>query len=272
MQQFRWVALAATAAMLFAAEKGRKEIPFVHAGGVVNGASFVPAPDNFMAPNSIISIFGEDLALRTEAVTSDTLQAGRLPLSLGGITLHIGGQLAPLYFVSPTQINAQLPDNLTPRPDPWKMTVIREGLGNAPAAEALVYVREAAPGLFPVVAHVDFSVVGRGEPAGSWPAAPGEIVILFGTGFGPTQPPVDTGALPPFAAPALLPHRVFVGGQELTSEQVLYFGQAPLFAGLHQVNIVVPDGLATGDYAVQVEVAGALSQTGVLIAVDANLE
>jgi uncharacterized protein (TIGR03437 family) len=254
--------------MLFAAEKGRKEIPFVHAGGVVNGASFVPAPDNHVAPNSIVSIFGEDLALRTEAVTSDTLEGGRLPLSLGGVNLRIGGQRAPLYFVSPTQINAQLPDNLTPRLAPWKLTISREGLGNAVLAEADVYVRESAPGLFPVVAHADFSVVGRGDPAGSRPAAPGEIVILFGTGFGPTQPPVDTGELPPFAASALLPHRVFLGGQELPQEQVLYFGQAPLFAGLQQVNIVLPEGLAAGDYEVQVEVNGALSQTGVRIAVE----
>lgn len=258
--------------MLLAAEKGRKEIPFVHAGGVVNGASFVPAPDNFVAPNSIVSIFGTDLALRTEAVTSDTLQAGRLPRRLGGISVNIGGQLAPLYFVSPTQINAQLPDNLTPRAPAWKLAVVREGLGNSPAAVADVHVRESAPGLFPVVAHVDFSVVGRGEPAGSRPAAPGEVVILFGTGFGPTQPPVGTGELPPFAASVLLPHSVFLGGQELAPEQVLYFGQAPLFAGLHQVNIVLPEGLTPGDYEVQVEVAGALSQTGVVIAVDAKLE
>src|SRR5690606_12996008 len=142
----------------------------------------------------------------------------------------------PLYFVSPTQINAQLPDSLTPRPAPWKLTISREGLGT-PVAEADVFVRESAPGLFPVVAHVDFSVVGRGEPAGSRPAAPGEIVILFGTGFGPTQPPVDTGELPPYGASALLPYRVFVSGQELSPERILYFGQAPLFAGLHQVNI-----------------------------------
>lgn len=252
--------------MLFAAEKGHKEIPSVHAGGVVNGASFVPAPDNFVAPNSIVSIFGVDLALRTEAVTSDTLQAGRLPLSLGGVSVLIGSQRAPLYFVSPTQINAQLPASLVGRPQPWALRVVREGLLDT--AEAQVLVRDSAPGLFPIVAHVDFSVVGRGDPAGSWPAAPGEIVILFGTGFGPTQPPVEEGQLPPFAASTLLPHRVFLGGQELAPEQVLYFGQAPLFAGLQQVNIVLPQGLAAGDHEVQVEVAGAMSQAGVMIAVE----
>jgi len=224
--------------MLFAAEKGRKEIPLVYAGGV-----------------------------GTEPVTSDTLEAGQLPRRLGGITVRIGGQLAPLYFVSPTQINAQLPDTLTPRPQPWKLTIIREGLSNPVVAQADIYVRDSAPGLFPVVAHVDFSVVGRGEPPGSWPAAPGEVVILFGAGFGPSQPPVDTGQLPPFAASTQLPHRVFLGGQELAPEQVLYFGQAPLFAGLQQVNIVLPEGLSTGDCEVQVEVGGAMSQTGVMIAV-----
>lgn len=254
--------------MLFAAEKGRKEIPLVYAGGVVNGASFVPAPDNFVAPNSIISIFGEDMALRTQAVTSDTLEAGQLPQRLGGITVRIGGQLAPLYFVSPSQINAQLPGTLTPRPQPWKLSIIREGLSNPAVAEADVFVLDAAPALFPVVAHVDFSVVGRGEPAGSRPAAAGEVAILFGTGFGPSQPPVDTGQLPPFAASTQLPHRVFLAGQELAPQQVLYFGQAPWFAGLQQVNIVLPEGLATGDYEVQVEVGGVMSQPGVTIAVE----
>jgi uncharacterized protein (TIGR03437 family) len=256
--------------MLFAAEKGRKEIPLIHAGGVVNGASFVPAPDNFVAPNSIVSIFGLDLSLRTQAVTSDALEAGRLPLSLGGVSVEIGGQRAPLYFVSPEQINAQLPANLVGRPQPWKLRVVREGLLDT--AEAQVLVRDSAPGLFPVIAHKDFSIVGRDDPAGSTPAAPGEIVILFGTGFGPTQPPVEEGQLPPFGASATLPHRVFVAGQELTPEQVLYFGQAPFFAGLHQVNIVLPGNLATGDHEVQVEVAGAWSQPGVRIAVEERLE
>jgi uncharacterized protein (TIGR03437 family) len=252
--------------MLFAAEEGQKEIPFVNAGGVVNAASFVPAPDNFIAPNSIISIFGVDLALRTQAVTADTLQGARLPFSLGGVTVRIGGQSAPLYFVSPTQINAQVPASLVGRIQPWKLVVVREGLQDV--VEIDVSVRASAPGLFPVVAHTNFSVVGRGSPTGSVPAIPGEVVILFGTGFGPTQPPVEEGQLPPFAASLTLPSRVFLGGVELPEEDVLYFGQAPFFAGLQQVNVQLPEELETGDYEVVVEVDGTMSQTGVMIAVD----
>lgn len=256
--------------MLFAAEEGQKEIPFIHASGIVNAASFVPAPDNFVAPNSIISIFGVDLALRTQAVTTDTLEAGRLPLHLGGVSVRIGGQGAPLYFVSPTQINAQVPASLVGRPQPWKLTVIREGLQDL--VETDVYVRKSAPGLFPVVAHTDYSVVGRGDPIGSTPAVPGEAVVLFGTGFGPTQPPVEEGQLPPFAASLTLPSRVFLNGLELPEENVLYVGQAPFFAGLQQVNIRLPNALSTGDYEVLVEVAGMRSQMGVTISVDAPIE
>ena len=256
--------------MLFAAEEGQKEIPFVNAGGVVNAASFVPAPDNFIAPNSIISIFGDDLALRTQAVTVDTLAGGRLPLSLGGVTVRIGNQAAPLYFVSPTQINAQVPASLRGRPQAWKLVVVREGLQDNVVTD--VFVRESAPGLFPVVAHTNFSVVGRGDQVGAAPALPGEVVILFGTGFGPTQPPVEEGQLPPFAASLTLPSRVLLNGEELPEENVLYFGQAPFFAGLQQVNVRLPATLDPGDYEVVVEVAGTVSQAGVMIAVDRPLE
>jgi uncharacterized protein (TIGR03437 family) len=122
------------------------------------------------------------------------------------------------------------------------------------------------------VAHTDYSVVGRGDPIGSTPAVPGEAVVLFGTGFDPMQPPVEEGQLPPFAASLTLPSRVFLGGLELPEENVLYVGQAPFFAGLQQVNIRLPDALPKGDYEVVVELAGATTQIGVMISVDAPIE
>ncbi len=261
----RWAVLGAAAATLFAAEQGRKDIPAIYAGGVVNAASFVPAPDNFVAPGSIVSIFGDDLALRTRAATG-RLDRGRLPLELGGVQVRVGGQLAPLFFVSPGQINLQIPASLAARPQPWTVVVVREGL-NSPAADG-VHVRATAPGLFPVIAHADFTLVGRGDPEGSFPAKAGETVILFGTGFGPTDPPVVEGQLPTFIAPIVLPHRIFLNGQELPANATYYIGQAPGLAGLQQVNLTLPAPLDAGDYEVVVEVSGAASQPGVLIAVD----
>ena len=73
----------AAAAVLTAAERERRYAPSVFINGVVNGASFLPAPDNYVVSNGIISIFGDDLALRTRQVSEADLVAGRLPTSLG---------------------------------------------------------------------------------------------------------------------------------------------------------------------------------------------
>ncbi len=67
------VLLPAAASMLFGAEIGRRHAPAIFLGGVVNGASFRPAPDNFVTANSIISIFGDDLSLQTRVVLSTRL-------------------------------------------------------------------------------------------------------------------------------------------------------------------------------------------------------
>ena len=252
---------------LCAAEKegpGRKEIPSVYHGGVVNAAGFVPAPDNFVAPLSIISIFGEDLALRTAQVGALNGQ-GRLPDRLGGVQVTIGGLTIPLFFVSPGQINAQVPRALAPRERPWTMRIVREGLVG-PDAE--VSVRAVAPGLFPVVVHRDFTVVGREPLLPSTPARPGDLVILFGTGFGPTVPTADTGELPPGPATIVMPSSVWIEDRMISPDRVLYIGQTPGLAGLQQVNVLLPEDLAAGDPQIFVEVAGRRTQSGVRVAVD----
>ena len=258
-------ALWAAAATLFAAEAGRKDIPVVYEGGVVNAAGFTPAPENFVAPGSIVSIFGDDLALRTRAVSPADLDNGLLPSTLGGVWVILGGQRIPLYYVSPTQINAQVPFELAPGQGPWRLIVSREGLT---AAAAEVKVVRAAPGLFPVALHADFRVVGRGELEGSLPLHPGEVVLLYGTGFGPVVPVVETGELPQKAAGLVLPLDVWLGDERLPPEAVLYAGQAPGFAGLYQVNVEIPERPFAEDPEVRVEVNGARSQPGFRLAVD----
>jgi len=258
--------LATAAATLFAADSGRKEAPLVYVGGVVNAASFTPAPENFVCPNAIVSIFGLDLALRTRGVAPGDLSGGKLPRNLGGVRVLIGNIEMPLFFVSPTQINAQIPSNIRPREAGWKIQVLREGL--ASEARYDVRVRQVAPGLFPVVSHEDGSLVGRGEIEGSTPAAPGEAVILFGAGFGETFPPAASGLLVPFAAPVTAQARVLLEGRPVPPDHVLYVGQAPGFAGLYQVNVVIPADTAAGDWEVIAELDDVASQPGLLIAVE----
>jgi uncharacterized protein (TIGR03437 family) len=255
-----WLALAPP---LTGAETGRRRAPILNIDGVVNGASFAAAPDNFVAPNSIISIFGVDLSLRIKQVSESDLVRGRLPLVLGGVQVRIGEIPAPLYFVSPQQINAQVPSQLTP--GEWPLTVVRENL-NAENA-ATVKVRAAAPGLFGFMTHTDYTLVGRGEPPGSTPARPGEIVLIFGTGFGPTAPAVFAGEMPDFAAAVVFAARVRLDDAVLPGYLLRYVGQAPGFAGLYQINLELPADLPPGDPQVRIEIGGISSQAGVRIAV-----
>lgn len=255
----------AVAARLFAAEIGQKYAPEINVGGVVNSASFTPAPENFVAPNSIVSIFGVDLALRTRAINGDDIVGNRLPVSLAGVLVRLGGQSMPLFYVSPFQINAQVPDGVFPRERPWKLEVVREGLLGR--AEADVIVKEAAPGLYPVATFSDFSLIGRGEIEGSRPANPSDVVVLFGTGFGQTTPQTAAGDLPLGQAPVTLPSRVLLGERMIAPDRVLYVGQAPTFAGLYQANFIIPDDQSPGDPEVFVEIGGETTQPGVRIAI-----
>jgi uncharacterized protein (TIGR03437 family) len=258
--------IAAGAATLFAADiPGRVSGPTINLDGVVNAAGFIPAPENFVAPLSIISIFGTGLALRTKAVGVGDLERGRLATHLDGVEVFVNGIALPLYFVSPEQINAQVSHLLVPRPGPWPIEVQREGLASPMVFE--VHVRTAAPGLFPAMTHQDFSLLGRNDPIDSTPAAPGELIVLFGTGFGPMIPAVFSGELPSYAARITLPWSVTLDGDTLPPEAVPYIGQTPYLAGLYQVNLILPIDLAASDPEVIVEVAGALSQPGARIPV-----
>jgi uncharacterized protein (TIGR03437 family) len=255
-----WLVLAP---LLTAAETGRRRAPTLNADGVVNGASFTPAPNNFLAPNGIISIFGVDLSLQTKQVSESDLVRGWLPRTLGDVQVRIGEIPAPLYFVSPLQINAQIPSEIPP--GDWPLLVVR---GNLAGGATTIKVRQAAPGLFSFLTHTDYKLVGRGDPEGSTPARPGEIVLIFGTGFGSTVPGVFAGELPNFAARIVLPAKVWLDAEMLPAHLLRYVGQAPGFAGLYQINLQLPADLPSGDPEVRIEIDGIPSQPGVRIAVE----
>jgi uncharacterized protein (TIGR03437 family) len=261
-----WVAALALglalAPLLNGAETGSRRAPILNVDGVVNGASFAAAPENFVAPNSIISVFGVDLSLVTKLAGDSDLVRGRLPLVLGGVQVRIAEIPAPLYFVSPEQINAQVP-SATP-PGDWPLVVVRDNLQSANTVR--VKVRRAAPGLFPVITRADYTLVGRGELAGSTPARPGETVLVFGTGFGLTAPTAFAGELPDFSAPVLLPVQAWLDGEMLPAYLLRYAGLAPGFAGLYQVNIELPGDLAAENPEIRLVIDGYSSQ-GVRIAV-----
>jgi len=261
-----WLAAAST---VFGAEIERRYAPTIQVGGVVNAASFRAAPDNVLVPNGIFSIFGVDLSLRTKGVGPGDLTRGRLPTSLGGVTVDVGGISAPLYFVSPGQINAQAPHVLPP--GQVRVRVFRESLLSN---EVFVNVADIDPAIFvfvgrPIITHLDYTFVGRGEFEGSTPAHPGEYVVIFLTGMGPTVPPVLAGELPFFAAPLQTAVRVRIGERMLEGPPLIqYAGQAPGLAGLYQINVLLPDDVPFGDPEIFIEMGQASTQPGLLLAID----
>jgi uncharacterized protein (TIGR03437 family) len=115
-----------------------------------------------------------------------------LPQTLGGVTVRVGDRLLPLLFVSPLQINAQMPDDVAAGGQ--VLTVSSPG---APDVRAAFTVVRNAPGLFPVASNgqaMAMAIHEDGSPVTTdAPAKPGELLTVYGTGFGPTERPRPEG-------------------------------------------------------------------------------
>jgi len=253
------VALLVAAAVLAAADLGpRPAAPRINPGGIVNAATSRPAPENFVSPGAIVSIYGTGLASETREVRASDLVGGFLPETLAGVSVFFGPVAAPLFYVSPLQVNAQVPTVL--QPGDWEVRIRVERLESRERVE----VRPYSPGLFGVARHPDGTLVSRDAPA-----RPGRYLLVFGTGFGLTRPPTLAGALAPLS-PVWLATRVEarIAGQTLAAEDIYYWGLAPTYAGLYQFNLRVPAAAPPGDAEVQVGVAGEWSQQGVRVTIE----
>ena len=216
---------------------------------VVNAASFKP----IIGPGTWVSIMGSNLA-------KSVMQQGTLPLpiSLNGVSAELRG-VGGVYnlllnYVSPTQINAFVPHEL---PVSFFNTSCSVAVTVPTGATSITSnCQGLAPALFSYGAqqyasatHLDGAIVG--VIAGTRPAQSGEIITLWGTGFGQTTPPV-TNVNGVFAPQALAnPVAVYVGGQ---SVQVLWAGMVG--TGLYQFNIQLPDNLTSGDVPVSIKISG----------------
>jgi len=230
---------------------------------VVNSASFQPG----IAAGAWISIFGTNLSTTTRIWRNDEIVGGVLPTQLDGVRVAVNGKMAAVYYISPTQLNVQAPADDAVGPVPVQVTTAQG------TATTTAQMQAFAPGLFlfdrenrryAAAQHaVDYSLVGKvGLYPGSTPAKPGEIVILYGTGFGPTNPPLPTGRVITEPARLANPVQVSIGGLQA---EVLWAGLSA--AGLYQFNVKVPDALSDGDAAVVVEVAGLPAQGNVFLTV-----
>jgi uncharacterized protein (TIGR03437 family) len=225
------------------------------AGGIVNAASFTAGP---VAPGSLIALFGLNLAQTTVTAKFP------LPVSLGGVSLTINGTAAPLYYVSPSQINAQVPFEVAP----GNATAVLTTGGSALAGVPLT-VKPVAPGLFTnasgwaLVRNQDGSVNAAGNPA-----PVGSAITAYGTGQGLVGNPVPTGSAAPDSPLSALLTGVTatIGGQTAV---VSFAGLAPRLVGVFQVNLQVPS-LSPGTYPLAITVGGVAANSA-LVGVSAGL-
>ena len=237
--------------------------PAIEQGGVKSGASF----QSGIVPNSWIAIQGTNLANTTDT-WDKAIVNGQLPTSLDGVSVTIGGKPAYVYFVSPTQLNVLAPDVGT---GTMNVTVTNSGTTSAPIASNSQTVSPAFflwVGKYTVATRQDFTwAVANGTFAGvtTVAAKPGDVIILWGTGFGPTTPATPVGVqVPPNAYSTANPVTVTVGG---TNATVYGAALAPGFAGLYQVAIQIPASAQDGDLPIVATINGAQSPAGVLITV-----
>ncbi len=192
-----------------------------------------------LAPGNVVQIFGSGLA-------GATASPGVLPLpsTYNGTTVLIGGFSAPLYYLSDGQINAQIPNELTPD---LSYTVIASANGGITLPDTIDLV-SVVPGVAAftdghiIAQHSDFTLVDAGHPAKA-----GEFLVMYLVGMGATNPSVASGQPAPSAEPfarVVSQPTVTVDGQ---SASVAYAGLTPGFAGLYQINFQVPASAKPGD-------------------------
>jgi uncharacterized protein (TIGR03437 family) len=254
---------------------------------VAHGASFIPLTSSgfALAPNTFGSIFGTvgegGGRLLPEAPVNDwgddfdeNLNG---PTSLNGVRVLVNGKEAFLSFVGRAeqisstfdQINFLAPDDEALGPVSLEVFVGQDRVG-----ASMVNLGPLSPGLiaFPARDGVQYVVaVGGGDgkfllPPGFFagldtrPAKSGEVIIMYGTGFGTTEPPMPAGRIPS-ALSVITPASevvVRIGGLQAAVD---FAGLAPCCAGLFQFNVHVPQ-LGNGNHAVTVERSGVSSQAG----------
>jgi len=225
------------------------------ASGVVNAASFLTR----ISPGALASVFGTGFGTTT-AQGDIGLLTNALPSVLNNVRVTVNGTAAPLLYLSPNQINFQVPWK-TPAGTADVAVTVNGGASNS----MQVAVQTAAPGLFTlasgaaIVQNSDYSLNDADHPA-----SPGSTIIAYLTGSGPVDPAVADGT--PASTTALTTIKASTSARIGTSDAKISFaGLAPGFVGLVQCNIVVPAGLASGTYPLTVTIDGQTSNSGNIV-------
>jgi uncharacterized protein (TIGR03437 family) len=228
---------------------------------VVNAASYQPG----FASATWVAIFGANLSQLTYTWQASDIVNGALPTSLEGVSVTMNGVPAYISYISATQINVLAPDDATLGPIQVIVTTAGQA-SNAFTAQKNQFAPAflTLDGAHAAALHLDYSLVGPRNllpGAVTTPAQPGETIVLYGVGFGPTNPPLPTGQTVGTSAQLANTVQISIGGTAVT----------PTFAGLagsglYQFNVTVPN-LSNGDAALAASIGGVSAPAGAVLTV-----
>ena len=238
--------------------------PLVKPDGIAPVGSTV----NTIQPGEWVSIYGTNLADSTVSWNGD------FPTSLAGTSVTINGKAAYLSYVSPTQINLQAPNDMATGSVP---VVVTTAGGTAMSTVTLASI---APSFFLFDSKHVAGIIPRSDGSGAYgggtydilgptgsslgystiAAKAGDIIELFGTGFGPTSPAVPAGEAFSGAAATTNPVNILINNMNIAS---IFAGLSG--AGLYQINVMIPPGLGSGDLSLKAIVGGMQTPSNVVV-------
>lgn len=242
---------------------------------VVNAGSF----GSSLTANGMATIIGSDFQVpgRTRLAGPGDIVSNAYPKQLGCIAVEVNGVRAPVTYVQTDQLNFQMPSSLPSSGDVTVRVIANpDGLSEQRSDPATVTVQSYAPAFFTfdgtsiATRNADYSI--SADPAvvpGGRPAKPGDIVLLYGTGFGATNPSYGAGVVSDLVlAPVRNPVTVTIGGITLSPADVLYAGVTPgSISGLYQFNVRIPSTVPDGNVPVTASTGGVSTTPGTTIAV-----
>jgi len=234
---------------------------------VGNAASFARE----LSPNALASVFGLnfEVAGRTRNVGSGDLVDGRFPNSLACVAVTVGGKRAPVTYVQTDQINFQVPFDVPSGAVPLVVILNPDRQNELRSDVATVTVNNHSPAFFTFggksIAALNAQnqvVAAAADVPGGVAARRGEVVSLYGTGFGLGEPVYQSGEIPAGAVPLRERATITVGGTILAAADVLYAGSGQgNITGLQQINIRIPMSTAPGNVAISVSIGGVSTPT-----------
>ena len=234
--------------------------PAIRASGVISASDFGPA--STASVGGWIEIYGSNLSATTRTWNYGDFSGISAPASVDGVSVLVGGQAAYISYVSPTQINALIPSNAatgaqqlivtTPTGTTAAYGITIRGTQPRLAAPANL---NAAGKQYTAAFFLDGTYVLPAVATGRRAAKAGDVIVLYGTGFGSVNPAVNAGQIAAQLGPLSAPFKMSIGG---VTANVLYAGITPLIlgpvaqtmynVGLYQFNVQVPAGITPGNF------------------------